>query len=106
MYYYKPTDKNEELLRMRMRDIAENRVRYRQSLKGVDVRDELGRIAAEEQVLPHRLQCDNGSEFISKDVDQWAYENNVTLDFSRPGKPPIIRMLNHSMGSFVMSVYR
>jgi putative transposase len=87
MYYYKPTDKNEELLRMRMRDIAENRVRYRQSLKGVDVRDELGRIAAEEQVLPHRLQCDNGSEFISKDVDQWAYENNVTLDFSRPGKP-------------------
>jgi putative transposase len=42
-----------------------------QSLKGVDVRDELGRIVAKEQVLPHRLQCDNGSEFISKDVDQW-----------------------------------
>lgn len=28
MYYYKSTDKNEELLRMRMRDIAEDRVRY------------------------------------------------------------------------------
>ena len=28
-----------------------------------------------------------GSEFISKDVDLWAYWNHVTLDFSRPGKP-------------------
>lgn len=28
-----------------------------------------------------------GSEFISRDPDLWAYVNNVTLDFSRPGKP-------------------
>ena len=28
-----------------------------------------------------------GSEFISCDMDLWAYANNVTLDFSRPGKP-------------------
>ena len=28
-----------------------------------------------------------GSEFISRDMDLWAYKNNVTLDFSRPGKP-------------------
>ena len=28
-----------------------------------------------------------GSEFISRDLDLWAYANNVTLDFSRPGKP-------------------
>ncbi|MBA7706114.1 hypothetical protein ES703_114960 [subsurface metagenome] len=28
-----------------------------------------------------------GSEFISKDVDLWAYWNHVKLDFSRPGKP-------------------
>jgi transposase InsO family protein len=28
-----------------------------------------------------------GSEFISKALDQWAYENNVILDFSRSGKP-------------------
>ena len=28
-----------------------------------------------------------GSEFISKALDRWAYENGVTLDFSRPGKP-------------------
>lgn len=28
-----------------------------------------------------------GSEFVSKAVDKWAYENKVVLDFSRPGKP-------------------
>ena len=29
---------------------------------------------------------DNGSEFISRDLD-WAYANNVILDCSRPGTP-------------------
>ena len=28
-----------------------------------------------------------GSEFISRDLDLWAYANNVTLDFSRTSKP-------------------
>ncbi len=28
-----------------------------------------------------------GPEFVSKALDRWAYENGVTLDFSRPGKP-------------------
>ena len=28
-----------------------------------------------------------GSEFISRDLDLWAYSKHVTLDFSRPGKP-------------------
>jgi len=36
---------------------------------------------------PQRIQVDNGSEFISLALDQWAYEHGVTLDFSRPGKP-------------------
>ena len=30
---------------------------------------------------------DNGPEFTSKRLDQWAYLNGVELDFSRPGKP-------------------
>ena len=30
---------------------------------------------------------DNGSEFISRDMDLWACQRGVTLDFSRPGKP-------------------
>ncbi|SCB53401.1 putative transposase [Bradyrhizobium yuanmingense] len=27
------------------------------------------------------------SEFVSRDLDLWAYQRGVTLDFSRPGKP-------------------
>lgn len=28
-----------------------------------------------------------GPEFVSRALDQWAYLHQVTLDFSRPGKP-------------------
>ena len=37
--------------------------------------------------LPKRIRVDNGPEFISKILDQWAYYNRVELDFIRPGKP-------------------
>jgi len=33
------------------------------------------------------IRCDNGPEFVSRELDQWAYWNKVELDFSRPGKP-------------------
>jgi putative transposase len=36
---------------------------------------------------PGTIRVDQGSEFISRDLDLWAYANGVTLDFSRPGKP-------------------
>lgn len=36
---------------------------------------------------PRTIRVDNGPEFVSKGLDRWAYENGVTLDFSRPGKP-------------------
>ncbi|MBM9401153.1 IS3 family transposase [Gluconacetobacter azotocaptans] len=36
---------------------------------------------------PKTIRVDQGSEFISRDLDLWAYANNVMLDFSRPGKP-------------------
>ena len=36
---------------------------------------------------PERIQVDNGPEFISQVVDQWAYEHGVALHFIRPGKP-------------------
>jgi putative transposase len=36
---------------------------------------------------PTRIQADNGPEFVSLALDRWAYENGITLDFSRPGKP-------------------
>ncbi|HDS5326059.1 hypothetical protein ACU6ZW_23885 [Klebsiella aerogenes] len=37
--------------------------------------------------LPVHMQTDNGREFISKIPDKWVYDNGVTLDFSRSGKP-------------------
>jgi putative transposase len=37
--------------------------------------------------IPMSIKVDNGPEFTSKVLDQWAYWNGVTLDFSRPGKP-------------------
>ena len=36
---------------------------------------------------PKTIRVDQGSEFISRDLDLWAYANDVVLDFSRPGKP-------------------
>ncbi len=42
---------------------------------------------ARERDLPRTIRVDNGPEFTSKRLDQWAYLNGVELDFSRPGKP-------------------
>ena len=38
-------------------------------------------------MYPRAIRVDQGSEFVSRDLDLWAYQNHVTLDFSRPGKP-------------------
>jgi len=37
--------------------------------------------------LPEAITVDNGPEFISQVVDEWAYRRGVKLDFIRPGKP-------------------
>ena len=58
--------------------------------------------------LPKRIQVDNGSEFISKVLDKWAYENGVTLDFSRPGTPtdnPFIESFNGSFRDECLNVH-
>ena len=36
---------------------------------------------------PSTIRINLGSEFVSRDLDLWAYQRGVTLDFSRPGKP-------------------
>lgn len=53
---------------------------------GADVVATLDRVCAEHGT-PRSIRVDNGPEFISRNLDLWAYTNNVTLDFSRPGKP-------------------
>ena len=35
--------------------------------------------------FPATIRVDQGSEFVSRDLDLWAYQRGVTLDFSRPG---------------------
>lgn len=36
---------------------------------------------------PATLIVDNGTEFASKELDRWAFENSVKIHFIRPGKP-------------------
>lgn len=43
--------------------------------------------AISQQGKPAKIRCDNGSEFTSKALDQWAYENKIDLEYSRPGRP-------------------
>jgi putative transposase len=50
--------------------------------------------------LPNTIKIDNGPEFISKDLDKWAYENGVSLEFSRPGKPTDNAMIESFNRSF------
>lgn len=56
------------------------------SINGERVVRVLNRIV-EERGLPEAITVDNGPEFRSKALDKWAYENQVILDFIRPGKP-------------------
>ena len=56
------------------------------SLRGEHVVATLNDIL-KERAVPKKLCCDNGSEFTSQLVDLWAYQHQVKLDFSRPGKP-------------------
>lgn len=74
-------------------------IRVGQSLRGSDVVDVLEDLNVRLGVIPERIQTDNGSEFISKELDRWAYEHQVTMDYSRPGKPtdnPFVESFNGS----------
>lgn len=51
--------------------------------RAVRILDRLGDLKG----LPDSIRVDNGPEFISKALDEWAYRNGVKLDFIRPGKP-------------------
>lgn len=49
------------------------------------------------------------SEFISKALDKWAYENNVTLAFSRPSKLTnyaFIEFFNSSFYDKYLNIHR
>ena len=49
-------------------------------------------VAAPEQAIaragtPISITVDHGTEFMSKALEEWAYQRGVKLDFIRPGKP-------------------
>ena len=57
------------------------------SLGGVRVCRVLDRLKLERGGMPVQIRSDNGPEFISKAVEQWAYNNGVEWHFIEPGKP-------------------
>lgn len=58
------------------------------SLGGSDVARSLSR-AIKSRSAPESITVDNGSEFCSQVMDEWAYQNQVKLDFIRPEKPVV-----------------
>ena len=58
----------------------------RHSYRGEDVVETLERVCRQVG-YPKTIRVDQGTEFVSRDLDLWAYAKGVTLDFSRPGKP-------------------
>lgn len=79
-----------------------------QGIKGEEVVSVMEQLKDYHGRLPKRLQTDNGSEFISKVLDKWAYENGVTMDFSRPGTPtdnPFIESFNGSFRDECLNIH-
>jgi putative transposase len=62
------------------------RIEVDTSLPGLRVVRVLEEVARE-RGYPQAIQVDNGPEFISRVVDQWAFEHGVELHFIAPGKP-------------------
>ena len=69
------------------------------NFRGADVVEVLERVGREVG-LPAVIRVDQGSEFVSRDLDLWAYQRGVTLDFSRPGKPTDNAFIESFNGKF------
>ncbi len=68
-------------------------------IRGEDVTRTIDRLKTVRGV-PKSIKVDNGPEFISKELDKWAYEHGVTLDYIRPKKPIEIAFIESFNGSF------
>ncbi|MBF0270411.1 MAG: transposase family protein [Alphaproteobacteria bacterium] len=69
------------------------------SLSGLRVARELDALIARRD-KPLMIVSDNGPEFISKELDIWAFMKGITLDFSRPGKPTDNAFIESLNGKF------
>ena len=58
-------------------------IRFGKSIKGVDVVEVLEALKNQRQLKRKRIQVNNGSEFISKDLDKWAYNKINDYNYYR-----------------------
>ena len=56
------------------------------SYRGEDVVQALDKVCTRIG-YPTMIRVDQGTEFVSRDLNLWAHTRGVVLDFSRPGKP-------------------
>ncbi|MGM4932775.1 integrase core domain-containing protein [Tardiphaga sp. 619_E2_N8_5] len=49
---------------------------------------------------PKTIRVDQGSEFVSRDLDIWAYQKGVASYFSRPDKPTDNSFIESFNGKF------
>ena len=75
------------------------RIEVDTSLPGLRVVRVLEEVARE-RGYPQAIQVDNGPEFISRVVDQWAFEHGVELHFIAPGKPTQNAFIESFNGKF------
>ena len=57
---------------------------------------------------PERIRCDNGPEFISADLAQWAEDHQVVIDFIKPGSPyqnGFIERFNRTYREDILDLY-
>jgi putative transposase len=69
------------------------------NFRGADVAEVLERVGRAVG-LPAVIRVDQGSEFVWRDLDLWAYQRGVTLNFSRPGKPTDNAFIESFNGKF------
>src|SRR5215813_10680170 len=86
-YHYRSRRAGQAHLSKRIREIAATRVRYgycrihvllRFNFRGpdvVEILEEVGRQIG----FPKAIRVDQGTEFVSRDLDLWAYQRGVTL---------------------------
>ena len=75
------------------------RIEVDTSLPGLRVVRVLEEVARE-RGYPQAIQGDNGPEFVSRVVDQWAFEHGVELHFIAPGKPTENALIESFNGKF------
>lgn len=73
----------------------------RLAFRGADVVEVLERVGREVG-LPSAIRVDQGTEFVSRDLDLWAYQRGVTLDFSPSSAPMWTKAIAYADGLTVL----